>query len=199
MHTEISILKSVEIYVRELYKNRSANGDLYHNIVHTIEVVEAVKKLSKLEGVSENEKEILLIAAWFHDTGYFHCCDGHEEQSSKYAKEFLMKESYPAEATEIVLNSIKATECPQNPKNKLEEIICDADLHHLGMPDMQKKSELLRKELDVKGIKKADEVEWLKISLDFIKNHHFFTASAEKEYGPQKKINQKKIEDRLKK
>lgn len=199
MHTEISILKSVEIYVRELYKNRSANGDLYHNIVHTIEVVEAVKKLSKLEGVSENEKEILLIAAWFHDTGYFHCCDGHEEQSSEYAKEFLMKESYPAEATEIVLNCIKATECPQNPKNKLEEIICDADLHHLGMPDMQKKSELLRKELDVKGIKKANEVEWLKISLDFIKNHHFFTVSAEKEYGPQKKINQKKIEDRLKK
>ena len=198
MHTEISILKSVEIYVRELYKNRSAHGDLYHNIVHTIEVVEAVKKLSKLEGVSENEKEILLIAAWFHDTGYFHCCNGHEEQSSEYAKEFLNKNSYPANATEMVINCIKATECPQNRKSKLEKIICDADLHHLGMPDMVKKSELLRRELDSKGIKKTNEVEWLKISFDFINNHNFFTASAEKVYGPQKKINQKKIEEKLK-
>ena len=79
-----------------------------------------------------------------------------------------------------------------------QEIICDADLHHLGMPDMVKKSELLRRELDSKGIKKTNEVEWLKISFDFINNHNFFTASAEKVYGPQKKINQKKIEEKLK-
>jgi predicted metal-dependent HD superfamily phosphohydrolase len=189
-----NILQIAEVYVRELYKNRSANEDLYHNIDHTLEVVEVVKKLSRLEGVSEKDEEILLIAAWFHDTGYFHCCSGHEELSSEYAKTFLDKESYPADQTEIVLNCIKATECPQNPKNKLEEIICDADLHHLGMPDMTKKSELLRREFDVKGIKKTNELEWLKISLDFITKHHFFTVSAQNEYGFQRKLNIAEIE-----
>lgn len=194
MVTDNNILNKVEIYVKELYSNRSAQEDLYHNIVHTLEVVETVKKLSKMEGITESDEVILIIAAWFHDTGYFHCCNGHEEQSSEYAKDFLDKEFYPVEKTEIVLNCIKATECPQNPKNKLEEIICDADLHHLGMPDMEIKSKLLRKELDIKGIKKTDELEWLKISLDFITKHHFFTVSAQNEYGVQKNINREKIE-----
>jgi predicted metal-dependent HD superfamily phosphohydrolase len=198
MITENNIIDKVEFYVKDLYSNRSAQEDLYHNIIHTIEVVETVKKLSKLEGITESDQVILVIAAWFHDTGYFNCCNGHEEQSSEYAKEFLDKESYPADKTEIVLSCIKATECPQNPKNKLEEIICDTDLHHLGLPNMETKSKLLRKELEIKGIKKTNELEWLKISLDFITKHHFFTVSAQKEYGFQKNINRTIIEKSIK-
>jgi predicted metal-dependent HD superfamily phosphohydrolase len=199
MKVESTILQKVEAHVKELFNKRSANEDLYHNISHTMEVIESAKKISELENINESDKEIIIIASWFHDTGYFHCCNGHEEQSSEYARDFLGRESYPAEKTEIVLECIRATKYPQNPKNKLEEIICDADLHHLGMPGIEQRSELLRRELDIKGIKKSDELEWLKISLDFISKHHFFTASAQKEYGFQKNVNLMKIEKRIKK
>lgn len=35
----------------------------------------------------------------------------------------------------------------------MEEIICDADLHHLGMKDIEARGELLRQEFEMKGIK----------------------------------------------
>lgn len=199
MISDSNILQKVEIHVKELFSKRSANEDLYHNISHTMEVVESAKKIAELENIVGDDKEILLIASWFHDTGYFHCCNGHEEQSSEYARDFLQREFYPVEKIERVLECIRATKYPQHPKNKLEEIICDADLHHLGMPDVEQRSELLRRELNIKGIKNSDELEWLKLSLDFIKKHHFFTVSAQKEYGFQKNVNQMKIEKRIKK
>lgn len=199
MISDSNILQKVEIHVKELFSKRSANEDLYHNISHTMEVVESAKKIAELENIIGDDKEILLIASWFHDTGYFHCCNGHEEQSSEYARDFLQREFYPVEKIERALECIRATKYPQHPKNKLEEIICDADLHHLGMPDVEQRSELLRRELNIKGIKNSDELEWLKLSLDFIKKHHFFTVSAQKEYGFQKNVNQMKIEKRIKK
>ena len=199
MISDSNILQKVEIHVKELFSKRSANEDLYHNISHTMEVVESAKKIAELENIVGDDKEILLIASWFHDTGYFHCCNGHEEQSSEYARDFLQREFYPVEKIERALECIRATKYPQHPKNKLEEIICDADLHHLGMPDVEQRSELLRRELNIKGIKNSDELEWLKLSLDFIKKHHFFTVSAQKEYGFQKNVNQMKIEKRIKK
>lgn len=199
MITENNILEKVEAHVKELFSKRSANEDLYHNISHTMEVVQSANRISNLENINESDKEIILIASWFHDTGYFHCSNGHEEQSSEYARDFLERESYPEDKIELVLECIRATKYPQNPKNKLEEIICDADLHHLGMPDIEQRSELLRRELNIKGIKKSDELEWLKTSLDFINKHHFFTVAAQKEYGFQKNVNLMKIEKKIKK
>ncbi|MBP1631614.1 MAG: metal dependent phosphohydrolase, partial [Bacteroidetes bacterium] len=175
--SENSILNKIENHIRELYQKRSAVENIYHNILHTTEVVKVAAKIAEAEKLSKDETEILLIAAWFHDTGYFHCwfhdtgyfhcCKGHEEQSSEYARDFLERENYPDEKILKIISCIKATQIPHSPNTKLEEIICDADLHHLGMNDIEERGEMLRKELEMKGIKKLSDIEWLKASLDF--------------------------------
>ena len=165
---------------------------------HTTEVVEVSDKIALDEKLSDEDKEILLIAAWFHDTGHFSCCNGHEDQSVKFAMEFLKKESYPKQKIERIVGCIRATKIPQNPSNKLEQIICDADLQHLGMSDLEERTKELRKEFEIKGIKKLDDIEWLKSSLEFLSNHKFFTDYAIKTFGEQKKINQMDIEEKLK-
>lgn len=195
---ESKILKLVEQHVLDLFAKKTVAEDLYHNLSHTIEVVEVSNKIASDEKLSDDEKEILLISAWFHDTGHFNCCNGHEDQSVKFAKEFLLKEFYPKEKVDKVLACIKATEVPQKPVNILQQIICDADLQHLGMTDIEERGLSLRKEFEIKGIKKLDDIEWLKSSLEFLSTHKFFTDYAIKTYGKQKKINQKNIEAKLK-
>lgn len=193
------ILPKIEGYVRELFKKRSAAENIYHNIIHTSEVVNVASRIAQEEELSDQDTEIILIAAWFHDTGYFHCCNGHEDQSSEYARDYLEKEKYPIEKIAKVLDCIKATRIPHSPKNKLEEIICDADLHHLGMKDIEARGELLRQEFEMKGIKKLSDIDWLNNSLDFFKKHKYFTDYAKREFGLQKNLNQFNMERKLKK
>jgi predicted metal-dependent HD superfamily phosphohydrolase len=193
-----TILLRIENHIRELYKKRSAAENIYHNIEHTSEVVDVAGKIAKEENLSQEDTELVLIASWFHDTGYFHCCRGHEDQSSEYARDYLLNENYPENKISQIIDCIKATQIPQSPQNKLEEIICDADLQHLGMKDVKIRGDLLRQEFEMKGIKKLTDIEWLRNSLEFFKKHKYYTNYAIREFGTQKEINQKKMELKLK-
>lgn len=182
-------LIEVESYVRDLFSKRLGNDVLYHTISHTIEVVKAVDLIAKDENISEGDIEILRIAAWFHDTGHFHCCLGHEEQSTIYAKEYLETHFYPAGNIEIILDCIRSTKIPQHPQNKLEEIICDADMCHLGEINIKERGDLLRQELELRGVKVLTDIEWMTHSINFFEQHYFFTDYAKKNYGVQKEKN----------
>ena len=195
---ESKILNLVKLHVLALFEKKTVAEDLYHNLSHTTEVVEVSDKIALDEKLSDDDKEILLIAAWFHDTGHFSCCNGHEDQSVKFVKEFFDKISYPKQKVDRIVGCIRATKIPQNPSNKLEQIICDADLQHLGMSDLEERTKELRKEFEIKGIKKLDDIDWLISSLEFLSNHKYFTNYAIKTFGEQKKINQINIEEKLK-
>lgn len=194
-----TILKKVERYVKDLYKQKALQGNKYHNIIHTLEVVDVSTEIALDEGMNAEQIEIIEIAAWFHDTGHFVCCNGHEDQSSIYVRNFLTKELYPIEKIEKVIGCIISTKVPQNPKNKMEKIICDADLHHLGLSDLEEKGEVLRLEFEKRGIRKFTDIEWLRNSIKFISSHQFFTKYAKNKYGPQKKINLRELQLKLKK
>jgi hypothetical protein len=192
-----TLLNKVEAHVRKLFSDRELTEHAYHNFTHTLEVVEVAFNISIVEKLNSDELEILQIASWFHDVGYFNCCDGHEEQSAKIAKEFLRKESFPEDKIEKVVSCILCTKIPQNPKNKMEEIICDADLHHLGLPDAKAKGDILRLEFERSGIKKFTDIEWLKSSISFFCDHKFFTDCAIKKYDYQKNLNKMLIEKKI--
>jgi len=195
--SENTILLRIENHIRELYKKRSAAENIYHNIEHTSEVVDVAGKIAKEENLSQEDTELVLIASWFHDTGYFHCCKGHEDQSSEYARDYLQNENYPENKISQIIDCIKATQIPQSPQNLLEEIICDADLQHLGMKDVEFRGNLLRKEFEIKGIKKLSDIDWLRGSLEFFRKHRYYTKYANREFGLQKEINQNMMELKL--
>ena len=48
------------------------------------------------------------------------------------ARAWLPQFDYSKEEIEKICELILVTKMPQKPKNKLEEIICDADLYYLG-------------------------------------------------------------------
>lgn len=193
------ILSKVKDFVGASFRNGIESDNIYHNFTHTAEVVKVACEIADASGVSPEDLEILQIAAWFHDLGYLEKCEGHEQISKDIAEKFLQKQNFPSEKIERVKSLIEATKLPRQPKNFLEEIICDADLYHLGTNDFEAKGDVLRKELELKGLAEYSDRKWLKHNLKFFEMHKFYTPYAKNRFEIQKNINKNKVEKKLKK
>jgi len=178
--------KEVREYVFNLFKNELPNEVVYHNFDHTLEVVNAAYEIGTAENVSEQEMKSLLIAAWFHDVGNIKSYINHEEESKKIVLEFLKDRGLKKEDVSLILDLIDATKMPQTPKNKLEKIICDSDLVHLGKKDFKEKSELLKLEWELLDYKNMSEFDWCCENENFLNKHSFFTNYAYENFSKQK-------------
>ncbi len=151
----------------------------YHNYAHTIDVVNQAELIGIGEGISDEDLLLLKTAALFHDTGHVIQSQNHEYHSTEIAKEWLPKYGYLPEQIDIICEIIMATQLPPEPKNLLEEIICDSDLDYLGRSDFIPGSNLLFKELKAMGV--LDNInDWNKLQIKFLTGHQFFTKTSQR-------------------
>jgi uncharacterized protein len=173
---------------------------VYHGIKHTREeVVPAAERLANLEGLRGEALELLVTAAWFHDTGFIKQAPDHESISVQLAKEVLPSFGYTENQINIISRAILATALPQSPSSLLEEILTDADLDTLGCENFMQRNQDLRQELSFLGTQFTDE-QWYWGQLTFLEGHQYFTVSARALRDTQKirNINElRKILERL--
>ncbi len=193
----MSHLAKASGYVTNLLQNNLPEGCVYHNIDHTLNVVESAKLIGEHNGLSKEDMDILLLAAWFHDTGMVSVYIGHEEKSIEIFKNYIIKEQFPVEKIEKVAQLIKATKVPQNPINLLEKIICDADISHIGQKGFQSRAKLLRQEWEIVLDKKFTDIEWLNSNIEFLTNHKFNTEYAQVIFEEQRLVNLEKLKKKL--
>ncbi len=170
----------------------------YHNVKHTIDVVNQVEVIGKGEGVSDEELIILKTAALFHDLGHTISFIDHEEQGIIFAKDILPNFNYSTEQIEMVSELIYATKFPPEPKNRLQEIICDADLDYLGRTDFLPTSNNLYLEMFEHG-KIKNRKEWNDIQISFLRSHQYYTDTARRTREVNKQEQLKKIIDQASK
>ena len=202
---DTNVLSKVKKYIGNTFREKGSSESHYHNFTHTAEVAKAAEEIADAIGISDSEKEILLIASWFHDIGHIEACEGHEDIGIEMAKKYLREIDYPESKIERVVSLINATRLPRNPQNTLEEIICDADLHHLGTNDFEKNTDRYKNEVEAIKGSKISESEWLENNLKFMDEHKYYTDYAKQRFDTQKNINyiktkkkQKKVNKRLK-
>ena len=151
----------------------------YHNFKHTVDVTAQVEILGRYESISEADMLILKTASLFHDSGFMIGYDDHELLGMKLARETLPQYKYTPDQIKAVCDLIYATKFPPQPKNLLEQIICDADLDYLGRHDFIPNSQNLFRELYERNKIKTME-EWNKMQIKFLEGHQFYTESARK-------------------
>jgi predicted metal-dependent HD superfamily phosphohydrolase len=149
----------------------------YHNADHAIDVFTAAKQIAAGERVSGCELQLLLTAAYYHDSGFLFGQANHEEGSCKNARQYLPQFDYTNEEIEQVCDIIMATKMPQSPHNHLGQIICDADLDYLGRNDFFILSKRLFSELVITDHLES-ELEWDRQQVKFLQSHHYFTQTA---------------------
>ncbi|CAD0008442.1 Pycsar system effector family protein [Flavobacterium chungangense] len=196
----MNLIEQSEDFISNLLKDKLSNLYTYHNFSHTQSVVNATKELCEKEKVNTNERELLLIAAWFHDAGYTKGYENHENESVKIASEFLKEKNQSEDFIKKVGELISATAKEYVPKNHLEKIIKDADFIHIISPEYTSTCELLRLELKNTGIVDFSTLEWATENFKFLMTkHHFYTDYAQKKWQPLKEKNLVRIQKKINK
>ncbi len=168
-----------------LFKEKLSKKLVYHNYKHTFEVVKEARQLSEGYHLSEEELEILLLAAWFHDTGYVSTYEGHEDESVEVATTFLREEGYAEESITQVARCIMATKHGQLTHHILEDILVDADIANIGKETFFATAELLRVEWEIFMNRTFSDLEWAQFQLDFLLSVSFRTQTAQAKYSKQ--------------
>jgi len=183
-------------FVMGLLRANLPENYLYHNPEHTLYVIEKAMEIGRQEKCTDKELEFIRVAALWHDTGYTKTYKDHEEQSCILARHYLPQYGYEAEYIDRICDMIMVTKIPQLPKNKLEEILADADLEYLGTTEFEIKSDCLFKELQ--SVRPSyTEAEWNKAQVSFITNHHYFTRFCQENKEPIKRKHLLKLTDNL--
>ncbi len=189
----INLYKKAEQYVTTLFNEHAKPELLFHNLQHTISVVERTKEIAGHYYLSENDMLAVYIAAWFHDTGYlFTDPQQHEEKSVELMQEFMQQHAPSVKFTDIIASCIMATRPPHEHDNLLKEIICDADTYHLGTNEFKETNRKVWEEFNATGTTVTKE-EWDSKTIELLKNHQFYTKYCKDLLEKRKKKNMKKL------
>lgn len=181
-----NIVTQAKDYCLQLLQEHAVEVLCFHNVTHTLQVFENVKIIAKNEHIAADEQELLLLAALFHDVGHIKAYKGHEVFSAQIAREFLTKEEFPEHKIQLIEQLIGATQMPQKPSTILEQIICDADLFHLGTQDFCNRNAALRKEWEVVFNKHFTDAQWQELNVEFLSMHQYHTNYCKQNLAPVK-------------
>jgi HD superfamily phosphodiesterase len=120
-----TILEEASLHILHLFKDKLSHDYIYHNYQHTVDTVEVCEKFSSIYNIDEEDREVLLIAAWFHDAGYVYTYYGHEEKSKEIARDFLKQKNYEGNKIAAILECINSTRKNTQPANLISKILTD--------------------------------------------------------------------------
>ncbi|MCI4668434.1 MAG: HD domain-containing protein [Bacteroidia bacterium] len=183
-------------FILDYLRKKLPKNLYFHGIHHTIGVYMDAQEIALHEGIDGHPLQILLTAALFHDSGFTEIYQGHEEKSVEIALQYLPGFGYSSEDIEQIAELILATRIPQNPKNFLSMILCDADLYYLGGEEFYPIGNTLFREYRDLGIVQ-DEKTWNEIQLNFLQSHAYFTPSAQKKRSATKERYLLEIQEKV--
>lgn len=156
----------------------------YHSFYHTLDVIEASERIGMAEGLSDDEVNLVKLAAAYHDAGFIISDDNHEERSCEMLREEAA-DSLEPEVIETLCSMIIATKVPQRPSNLMEKVLCDADLDYLGREDFPEISNSLFEEFKVRGVVQGEQ-DWINLQISFFETHKYWTAYSQEFREPGK-------------
>jgi predicted metal-dependent HD superfamily phosphohydrolase len=191
----------VDQYVRSLFKDELPSGIKFHDANHTLHpkrgVVAVANRIAIAEKISEHDRELLIAAAYFHDTGYIREYAKNEPIAARMAGRILKLIGYKPKEVEKIQKMILATDLAIEPKTHIEKILCDADLDNLGREDFFKLDSKLREGRRIRGLDVSDDVKWYKGTLQVMKNHHYYTESQKQLREKEKEKNIEQLLNKL--
>lgn len=186
---QFRVLSAAQDFVSDLFINKVDKTIHFHTLQHTQEVLSGSETMADYYHLDDEDRFALMLAAWFHDTGYSDGkAIGHEGVSIELATKFLNEHKVNQQVINKVVGCINATRLPQTPHTLIEQIIADADLFHLGTSDFKEKNRLLREELNDFGNLGLSKKDWRKKNIEFLSRHNYFTSYAKEHLDPLKQV-----------
>jgi len=179
------LLNEVEAHIAGFFAQNISSQYVFHDLEHTIQTVAATKTIGEGFRLDPQDMQTLLLATWFHDTGYAEGPADHEERSCANAARFL-EGKVPAEQIREIQSCIRATKVPQKPESLLGQIIADADLSHLGMEIYWDRTSRLRQEFVLTRSNVMSDQDWVDFEINFMMTHEYHTVVAQELFNKRK-------------
>jgi predicted metal-dependent HD superfamily phosphohydrolase len=191
------ILEQLRTHVASLFQAHNDVRFSYHNLQHTEQVVENTVKIASHYQLSDRDFFIVSAASWFHDLGYLFDYRQHEAKGESLAAGFLAEKGLEQVLIDQVSGCILATKMPQKPEGLLQQIVCDADLFHLGSDSFKARNKLMRKEAGAFCNQQIDKTEWRIKTIALFKSHHYHTDFCQQLLNAKKAENLAEMEHKL--
>jgi len=175
-YSKINYYKAERFILAKLNKELSPKLH-YHSFDHSRDVTRQAERIAIGEGITDEDLFLLKSAASYHDAGFVEQYEKNEPIGARMAAEILPKFGYTEAHIQRIKELIYVTSVPHKPKNKLEEIICDADLDYLGRDDFHEIADRLRRELREHGKIDSDR-KWDEMQVSFLSQHRYFTKTS---------------------
>lgn len=180
----------------EMLKTQLPENLYYHGFNHTKNILKVVNQYIQREDINDYQAKLLRLATIMHDIGFVKTYQNHEEVGVEIATQLMNDLSFSEQDIDEVSGMIMATRIPQKPHNKLEQIICDADLDYLGRNDFYPISNLLFRELKERDLI-ANKKDWNQKQVQFLEAHQYHTDYAKKNRQPKKRLRIKELKEQV--
>ncbi|MEJ7645776.1 MAG: Pycsar system effector family protein [Chryseolinea sp.] len=190
---ESELIREARALSEKIFSDSRFDNYFFHNLSHTKEVVEAVNEIGIQSGLTKEELEAAVTAAWLHDIGYLHGPLNHEEASVKIAGDLFGRLTTPVGKINLINNAILATRIPQTPRSMVDKVLCDADLYHLSEKHYDSKGTLLRLEWAAIKHKEITDNQWVNHNLEFMESHRYHTPFGQSVLEEGKRKNMKRL------
>ena len=151
---------------------------VYHNLDHTLSVYDRATYLADKIWIDSNSKEVLLVAALFHDTWLFKGnYNWHEKESVKVFKLWVLNENIKVSEDFVknVSRLIMVTKIDADPNRLDEKILKDSDLDNLWTDKFFYNTKLLKQEIENITCKDIKICNLLTNTRDLFKDFSFYT------------------------
>jgi len=194
---EDALIEEARQFITSLLTTELSENCVFHTISHTLDVVANAEVIGKYCKLDEDSLNILRMCALFHDVGYVDAYDDHELYSAERAKTYLQSKHIDPKIIDQVEVAILSTKTPQDPKDKISKILCDADLMNLTFDDYFEQIDLMRKEWEKVGKAKLNNQEFYLSSLEFFQSHEYHSKYGKKVLQPKKEKTELKIRKKV--
>ncbi len=189
MSNTSSIIRAGSAFVQQYLLEKLPASRLYHNFDHAEEVAGVAKKLAKAADLTDEQSEVLQLAAWFLNCGLGRSEELAGEESAAVAEHFLKSRNYDAYRVKIVRSLIVRFHSDEPPADEMGRILYDANWSFTGRKRFFRRARLLRLEREETAGKKMSAHEWNKTLLDMVIHHPFLTSWAQDRFGKRRNKN----------
>jgi HD superfamily phosphodiesterase len=192
------LIAESENYISALLAEKLPENIIFHNFDHALMVKKYAEKIGGHEGLNADEMDILRICALFHDTGYVNSYKQYNEESVSIASAFLANHEVDQQTIDFISEIIRASSQPQNSKDKISEVLCDAEMMYIASESSIEQFDLLYEETALMKQKTLKRPVFERKYLGLFATHTYFTEYGKTVLQPKKEAAARRIEERMK-
>ena len=192
------LVSESEKYISALLAEKLPDTFIFHNYEHITRVKRYAETIGEEEKLTSEQMNILRISALFHEAGYIRSVENCNEESVAIASSFLASHEVDEHSVSQIAGIIRAAKIPQHPRNKIAEVLCDADTMYIASENGMELIDLLFEESSLLKLNIGKRSAFEKGSIDFFTKHTYFTEYGRTVLQPKKEETLKRLSERMK-